>query len=214
MLVPPPVLALSPGNLTPEGALAFVSAAAAAYDGGLRALVLREPTLEDGALLPLARRLRAIFGRGAAFFAVHDRVHVALLAEADGVHLGWRSLSVEDTREAARRGAPDRPLAVSVSTHAGDTEDRYGGADWVVHGPVGDVPDKSVALPPIGFGGLARFALEHPVPTFALGGLGPRDAAACRAAGARGMAVRRALWQGAAGPHASARALVEAWGDA
>ena len=191
-----------------------MAAAEAAYDGGLRALVLREPSFEDGALLLLARRLRSVFGRGEAFFAVHDRVHVALLAGADGVHLGWRSLSVEDTHKVSQRVAPDRPFALSVSTHAGDTRDLYGSADWVLHGPVGDVPDKAVALLPIGFAGLERFAAQNAVPTFALGGLGPADAEACRAAGARGMAVRRALWQGAQGPRASARALVEAWGAA
>lgn len=212
MLVPPPVLALSPGNLTPVGTAAFAAAAEAAYDGGLRALLLREPALEDGALLRLARQLRAVFRRGEAFLAVHDRVHVALLAEADGVHLGWRSLVVADTHEVSRRAAPEQRIAVSVSTHAGDTRDLYGDADWVLHGPIGDVPDKPVALLPIGFAGLARFAAEHTVPTFALGGLGPGDAEACRAAGARGIAVRRALWQGPAGPRASARALVDAWG--
>ena len=191
----------------------FVGAAEAAHAGGLLGLVLREGQLEDGALLQLARRLRQVFASGTGFFAVHDRVHVALVSKADGVHLGWRSLSSGDARHAVERARTKHPLSISVSTHAGDTAQGYGAADWVLHGPVGAVPDKAVPLAPIGFEGLAHFVAHNAVPTFALGGLGPGDGPNCRAAGARGMAVRRALWQSPLGPQAAARALVRAWGD-
>src|SRR5690606_23941120 len=84
-----PLVALSPGDL--PGAevdmRSFLARVEAAVEGGLRALVLREPLLTDRALLELARRVRALLG-STGWLCVHDRVHVARAAEADAAHLG------------------------------------------------------------------------------------------------------------------------------
>ncbi len=207
---PRAVVGFSPGTLAVEGLAPFLRAAQEARRGGLAALVLREPGLDDAPLLAFARALRAVFARNAAFFAVHDRIHVALAAGADGAHLGWRSLDITTARAAADTAPGGDTLALSRSTHAGDGLESCASADWVVHGPVHAVPGK--ALEPIGFDGLARFVSSAPCPVFALGGLGAADASRARAAGARGIAVRRALWDAPDGPAQAAEALLRAWG--
>src|SRR5688500_1432205 len=57
-----------------------------AVEGGVNAVQLRERGLPSGELLALARQLRGVCGPRALLF-INDRVDVALLSGADGVHL-------------------------------------------------------------------------------------------------------------------------------
>src|SRR5258708_4922429 len=66
--------------------------AAAAQRGGADLIQLRHKTLARGELLALARKLRAVINT--ALFIVNDHVDIALLSEADGVHLGPDDLSI------------------------------------------------------------------------------------------------------------------------
>ncbi|MDB4981761.1 MAG: thiamine-phosphate synthase, partial [Myxococcales bacterium] len=65
------------------------------------AVALREKDLEARVLLDLARALRAVTHAAGAALFVNDRLDVALAAEADGVHLGGRSLSPADVARVA-----------------------------------------------------------------------------------------------------------------
>ena len=89
--------------------------ASEALKGGATCLQLREKDLSDRVLLDRARRLRMLCHDHDALFIVNDRVDLAALAEADGVHLGQDDISVA----AARRLLPDRCL-VGISTHTTD----------------------------------------------------------------------------------------------
>lgn len=108
-----------------------------------------------------------------------------------------------------RLGPPPRGLGWSVSVRddaALDAAARLRPAVVLVS-PVGEVPGKGPAR---GFGAVvaARAALPE-ARLFALGGLGPADAAAALAAGADGLAAIRAVF-GAPAPSEAARAFAEA----
>src|SRR4051812_44805392 len=66
---------------------------AEAIEGGVNAVQLREKDLPAGELLQLARQLRGVCGHR-ALLLVNDRLDVALLSGADGVHLGSNGLPV------------------------------------------------------------------------------------------------------------------------
>lgn len=204
---PPAVLALTPGDLGPDGdggeLRARVRAAAA---GGLRGVLLRERGLPDGPLLELARALREELGSG-GWLGVHDRAHVALAAGADGLHLGHGS---PEPGELAPWLAGR--LCVGLSAHRGDPAERWQAVDYLLYGPVRATPAKPDAprREPVGFAGLAAAARECAVPVLGLGGLRPEDAAAVRGAGARGLACLSGILA-AADPEAAARAYVRAW---
>src|SRR3712207_5669331 len=70
---------------------------AAAIEGGANVVHLREKDLPAGELLALARQLRGVCG-ARALLLVNDRVDVALMSGADGVHLGEDSLPVAPVR--------------------------------------------------------------------------------------------------------------------
>src|SRR5690348_1847606 len=80
---------------------AVIDLVAAAVAGGADAVQLRHKSLPRRELLDLARRLREITVKNGRLFVVNDFVDLALLAEADAVHLGPDDLSLESARRVA-----------------------------------------------------------------------------------------------------------------
>jgi thiamine-phosphate pyrophosphorylase len=183
---PPPLVALTPGEL--EGARAvegLVDAARRAFSAGLPGLMLREPKLDDRNFTEVAGRLVELaHDFGGRWLGVHDRVHVALATGADGVHLGFRSMTPGAVRELVGEG-----LTVGFSAHAGDDEQAFKGADYITFGPVRETPSKGGWLEPTGFEGLGEAAARTSVPVHALGGLRPEDVSLALNAGAAGVWV-------------------------
>src|SRR5688500_15398852 len=98
-----------------------------AIDGGVNAVQLRAKHLPSGELLSLARQLRGVCGPR-ALLIVNDRIDVALLSGADGVHLGEASIPVA----AARKILPPS-MFVGRSIHAVNParQAELDGADYV-----------------------------------------------------------------------------------
>lgn len=162
---------------------------------GADALQLREPADDDGALLGKAVRLRALIdelaqpGGPAPALIINNRPDVALLARADGVHLGTGDLPID----AVRRMVGDR-LLIGASTHTlAEAEAAVGaGADYCGVGAMFAGPTKDRA--PSGPEFLRSFVARFPaVPHLAIGGVTPRNAGTLVGAGAAGLAVSSAV---------------------
>jgi len=207
---PAGLFALSPGDLTVSKGAAFLrSARACVQEGGLRAVLLREPQLPDGPSLAILKDLCELRTEHAGLWiGIHDRAHLAFAAGADGVHLGFRSLRACDARIVVGDGC-----AVGCSTHAGDRHSTWHDADYLFHGPVHDTPSKRGLALPIGYDGLAEFCFEAERPVWGLGGLDPQHARDIRRTGAAGPAVLRGVF-GAADPVAACLAWNRAWSGA
>ena len=180
----------------------------APYDGSV-AVQLRDKALEGRALLELARELRAVTQAAGAALFINDRVDVALAVGADGVHLGRRSLAPADVA----RIAP--ALAIAVSTHARAEVEAAAGARhlhpnvhvrFAVFGPLWDTKSKRPYGAPVGLEAL-RDAATVGLPLLGLGGITAERAAACRRAGAAGVACIRAVL-GADDPASAVRSLL------
>jgi thiamine-phosphate pyrophosphorylase len=183
---PRTLLALSPGRgAGPRDVPNLLRAIGRALEAGLPAVLLREPGLCDRDLLELARgavRLRDRFD--SSWIGVHDSVHVALAAGADGVHLGFRSLPLDE----ARRLTEGR-IAVGFSAHEHDDRSSWELADYLTFGPVRETPSKAGILEPTGFEALTSAAGLAPCPLLALGGMRPEDVEPASRAGVAGIAV-------------------------
>jgi thiamine-phosphate pyrophosphorylase len=207
--LPPPIVALSPGDVRAEHATRLLDSARAAFAAGLRGVVLRESGMNDRDFLALACELRAVLPRDSGgWLCLHDRPHLAAEVGADAVHLGFRSLKPRELRPWL---APD--IALGLSTHAEDDEREWGSADYLFHGPVFATPHKPHARAPIGFDGLLRSTARTAVPLWALGGMQPEHAADALAARAHGMAVLSGILV-AQQPGARAARYVAAWAAA
>ena len=186
--LPPPILALTPGDPSAFDPPRIERAVVRAVGAGLRGVVLREAALSDRAYLDLARTLQRILERvDGGWLALHDRPHLVAAAGVAAVHLGGRSLPPDE----ARAWLGDE-VALGLSTHAGDDPAAWRAADYVVHGPV-RATTKPGARAPIGFEALAAAVRATSCAVYALGGLEPEDAAQVVRAGARGMAVLSGL---------------------
>jgi thiamine-phosphate pyrophosphorylase len=190
-VAPRRLLALTPGTHSGEAGLErLLESLRRAFEAGLPAVLLREPLLDDAAFSELAQRTvrlaRRFEGR---WVGVHDRVHAALSAGADGVHLGFRSLPPACVRELV-----GEDLCVGFSAHAADDLETWAGADYLTFGPFRDTPSKRGLQEPTGLPGLRAAVARARVPVFALGGVRPGDLPALGAAGAAGAAVLSGIW--------------------
>jgi thiamine-phosphate pyrophosphorylase len=155
----------------------------AAVRGGVDIVQVREKELPDGELLQVLQRARETTRTLGVPLVVNDRPDLALLCEADFVHLGQDDLPVA----AARRLG----LAVGESTHATSEIDAAEG-DYIGVGPVYATPTKA-GRPEVGLE-LVRYAAAHArQPWFAIGGIDASNAREVVAAGARRLAVVRAI---------------------
>lgn len=171
----------------------------AAVRGGVDLVQVREKRLPDRKLLPVLEEARAVTRRLGVPLVVNDRPDLAVLAGADCVHVGQADLPVEAVR---RFGLP-----VGLSTHA-PVELERAEADYIGVGPVFATPTKK-GRPAAGLEYVRHAAAHAPVPWFAIGGIDQTNVADVVAAGARRIAVVRAIGE-AEDPERAARALRDA----
>jgi thiamine-phosphate pyrophosphorylase len=171
----------------------------AAVRGGVDLVQLRDKDLSDGALLRALREAREVTRGLGVPLVVNDRPDLAVIAEADAVHLGQDDLPVAEAR---RFG-----LRVGASTHArGEVDSAQ--ADYLGVGPVYATPTKA-GREPVGLELVAYAAERAPAPWFAIGGIDVGNVHDVIAAGATRIAVVRAIGE-AADPEQAARELKEA----
>lgn len=151
-----------------------------------------------------ASALRKLCHRHGALFLVNDRLDLALAVEADGVHLGQGDLPPEVAR---RILGPDRLIGRSTHAPAQLRQAVLDGCDYVGVGPVNATPSKP-GRSPVGLSYVAAAAAECSIPWFAIGGIDGSTVAAVRQAGARRVAVIRAITE-AVNPHRATRALLD-----
>ncbi len=177
----------------------------AAVRGGVTLVQLREKTASDEEVAELARGLKVALPPSVPLI-LNDRVEAALIAGADGVHLGQDDGPPEAARE---RLGPRAILGLSVGNLAEAAVSDVSGVDYLGVGPVfatGTKADAGAAIGPEGVLPVRR-ALERP--SVAIGGIKAATTADVMASGADGVAVVSAI-AAAANPEAAARDLVEA----
>lgn len=141
-------------------------------DGGARMVQLRAKSMGSKYFLTAARAVRDETAKTNAIFIVNDRVDVALLANADGVHLGQEDLPVKE----ARRLLGAEKL-IGLSTHtleealAARESYRSGYVDYVSFGPVFPTRTKPDARIPVGLEALAEVRSVIEMPIAAIGGI-------------------------------------------
>ncbi|NMO17027.1 thiamine phosphate synthase, partial [Pyxidicoccus fallax] len=96
-MLPRGLYVLCDDTVLPE--LPLVDKAARLVAGGAKVVQLRMKRTPLGAALAAAREVAALCRRAGAVCLVNDRVDLALLAGADGVHVGDEDLPPEAARE-------------------------------------------------------------------------------------------------------------------
>jgi thiamine-phosphate pyrophosphorylase len=173
---------------------------AAALEGGVDVVQLREKDAPDDEIVRAGRLFRRLTREAGALFFVNDSPELALRCEADGVHVGQDDLPVAQVRELVG----DR-LLVGLSTHSPEQIRAAAAVDYVGVGPVYATPTKA-GREPVGLKLVREAASSATVPWFAIGGIDEGNVDEVVAAGAERIAVVRAI-RDAADPAATAREL-------
>ena len=175
----------------------------AAIDGGAGLVQLRNKLAAPADLVPAARRVAGHARAHDAVFIVNDEPDLVAASGADGVHLGQ-----EDGGFAAARCRLPAGALVGRSTHSlGQARAAVAeGADYIGVGPVHATPTKP-GRAPVGVELVRQVAAEIELPWFAIGGLDALSLPEVVEAGARRVAVVRAV-AGAADPRLAAAELL------
>src|SRR6058998_2315740 len=164
--------------------------ARAALEGGADAVQLRDKLSPAFNLGRLAAEIQPLARKYGAVFTVNDRVDVALVAGADGAHLGRDDLPVRE----ARRLLP-RPRVLGVSAGSAEEARRAekDGADYLGVGPIFPTATKPDAGEVLGLDRFGTIAAAVSIPVIAVGGITSENVAQVFAAGASGAAVVSAV---------------------
>lgn len=181
----------------------------AALAAGAGAIQVRAKDHSDRDTAALTRAVLDLAEPYAAHVLVDDRVDVALVAGAHGVHLGAQDLPVAEVRRIAPAGFVIG-ATVREAAHARAAE--VAGATYLGVGPAFATTTKRGLPEPLGPPGVRRVSAATRLPVIAIGGVTPHLVPALRAAGAHGVAVVAALSE-AADPAATAAAFVAALAD-
>jgi len=176
--------------------------------GGATLIQLRDKHGATRQMIEQARAIKAVLAGTGVPLVVNDRVDVALIAQADGVHVGQDDMRAEDAR---RLLGPKAIIGLSIKSVALANAAPLEALDYVGVGGVYATTSKDNPDRPIGVHGLhdvvvAFRARKRDLPICGIAGIDAGNAAPVIAAGADGVAVISALSM-QADPQAAARAL-------
>jgi thiamine-phosphate pyrophosphorylase len=183
----PRLQAIVDADVAARAGWAPLDLARAFLDGGARFIQIRAKPMPSGEFLNLCDRVVAAAAAYDAIVIVNDRVDLARLSGADGVHVGQDDLSV-----AAARAQLGDAAIVGTSTHAVDQIDRAvrEPVTYVAVGPVFGSATKDTGYNAVGLEMVS--AATHRatgIPVVAIGGISLDTAAAVIQAGAAAVAV-------------------------
>ncbi len=176
--------------------------------GGARVIQLRCKRNADAQVLRWGLALRQLTREADAALMINDRFDLALLCEADGVHLGQDDLPPASIPSKFRS-----QLQIGRSTHNLEQVRKAAtqGLDYIAFGPLFGTTSKQSTYEERGLAALKQVcAAAAPTPVIAIGGIDSAHLASIHAAGAAGFAVIGAV-AGADDPGLAAQSLHEAW---
>ena len=176
--------------------------------GGATLIQLRDKYGSTRRMIEEARAIKAALAGTGVPLVINDRVDVAMVAGADGVHVGQDDMRVEDAR---RLLGPTAIIGLSIKTVALANAAPIDQLDYVGVGGVYATTSKDNPNAPIGVAGLGAIvaafrARKRDLPICGIAGIDATNAAPVIAAGADGVAVISAL-SAQNDPQAAAREL-------
>ena len=138
-----------------------------ALKGGVTMLQLREKNASGKEFLEKAIKLRELTKKYNVKFIINDRVDIAMLCDADGVHVGQSDIGAKEVRKLI---GEDKIIGVSARTVEEAMKAKEDGADYLgvgdMFGTTTKLDAKSVSIDT-----LKAIKLESKMPIVAIGGL-------------------------------------------
>ena len=138
--------------------------------GGVKIIQYREkrPSKRYSTILEECRQIRALTRAAGVTFIVNDYVDVAMLVDADGVHVGQDDLPVGEVKRLLGR---DKIVGLSTHSPKEAEEAVRAGADYIGVGPIFATKTKEDVCDPVGFTYLDWVVDNISLPFVAIGGI-------------------------------------------
>ena len=152
---------------------------------GIKAVQLREKDLTSYDLLLLTKKLKKVTEKYSTKLLINDRLDIALLSNADGVHspvTGIQSSQIKQFNKNLLAGKSVHSLTTAKNAEKD-------GFDYIICGPVFKTPSKIKYGKPLGINNLKEICSSVKIPVFTVGGINPKRAKQCLQIGAYGVAV-------------------------
>lgn len=153
--------------------------------GGADVIQLREKEMSKRDRLELGLKIRELTRQEGVLFIVNDDVDLALILDADGVHLGQDDIPIRFARPLMK----DKIIGVSTHSLPQAEEAVASGADYIGVGPVFETATKEDREDLVGLNLLPKIKDICPIPYVAIGGIGKDNIASLAKAGCHRAAV-------------------------
>lgn len=163
----------------------WLEVAKEAIAGGADCLQLREKELESGEFLNRAKQLVHLCREHNVISIINDRADIAMLSDADGLHVGQTDLPATEARKLIGR---DKILGVSTHNIAQARKAVEDGADYIGVGPIYKSTTKTRDFLP-GLPYAREVATEINLPAVAIAGITPENVDEVLSTGVRAIAV-------------------------
>jgi thiamine-phosphate pyrophosphorylase len=171
---------------TPEG---MVKTAVAAAEGGATVVQLRAPEWKKGRQLQAALLLKKALAAKNIPLIIDDHVDIALLADADGVHVGQEDIPPREVRKLI---GPGKIIGLSIGSME-DLSSVDDSVDYLGIGPVFSTSTKKDARTAIGTETLRKIFAAASLPSVAIGGINLGNIRSVMETGVGGAAVVSAI---------------------
>ena len=167
----------------------FLDKLALALKGGVQIVQLREKNCTAKEFVELGKKVKELCAIYEALFIINDRVDVAHIVGADGVHLGQDDIDINSARHILGNDS-----IIGISTHSPDQALKAvtSGADYIGVGPVFETPTKP-GRKAVGLDYVNWASKNINIPWFAIGGIDLDNINLVIEAGAERIAVVRAI---------------------
>lgn len=169
----------------------FLDIVSSALQNGVKIIQYREKTKSALEIIRIGKKLRQLTSMYDALLIVNDRIDIAQLIDADGVHLGQDDIDILD----ARKILGDDKI-IGISTHKPDDAivALKNKADYIGVGPVFKTPTKPNTNP-VGLDYVKWVKENINLPFYAIGSIDNDNVNLVVEAGAKRIAVIRAIMQ-------------------
>lgn len=159
---------------------------------GIELFQLREKNISSAQYLERAKLIRRLTQKYHTLFIVNDRLDIAMLSKADGVHLGQSDVPADEARALL---GPETIIGVTAKTPEQAAKARADGADYLGSGAWYTTKTKSDATQ-ITEETYRNILKASGLPNVAIGGITPENCDRPLACGADGLAVAAGILEG------------------
>ncbi|AIF50861.1 thiamine phosphate synthase [Pelosinus sp. UFO1] len=154
-------------------------------DAGIKVIQYREKDKSMKLKYQECKIIRRLTKEAGVFFIVNDDIDLAMMVQADGVHIGQDDFPLEAVRELVG------DMMIGISTHSPQQaqEAVASGADYIGVGPIFKTSTKKNVCQPVGLEYLDYVVKNIPIPFVAIGGITESNVAEVVKTGAKCIAM-------------------------